>query len=221
MGQLLLHVILLLPTLLAPFSTHLLASITAGQQIRRSLVQFCLILSQKPSNLLDGFTSSLHLVVFVQPVDGAFRADGIVAAEAKISQFLFCVVGAGVLQLVSFFGVRCVRWLRDRCGRIVFWIAWRNRGGRSVVILFPVFSRVFYRLIRFGTNLTVVFGILPASVRIIRCKTPIGFGFSPSLETVVNPLQFLHAGGVEFCFLAAASAVIELNDAESTFEFLG
>jgi hypothetical protein len=55
--------------------------------------------------LLDGFTSSLHFVVFMQAVDGAFRTDGIVAAEAKISQFFFCVVGAGVLQLVSLFGV--------------------------------------------------------------------------------------------------------------------
>ena len=105
MGQLLLHVILLLPTLLAPFSTHLLASITASQQISCSLVQFYLIFSQKPSNLLDGFTSSLHFVVFVQAVDGAFRTDGIVAGEAKISQFFICVVGAGVLQLVSLFGV--------------------------------------------------------------------------------------------------------------------
>jgi flagellar biosynthesis component FlhA len=106
MVELLFNVVLVLSAVITPLSTLLLSTLFYRQKIASFLVKLLLVLLQKASNLFDGFPSCLDLVVFVHSMNSALRADWIVAGEAKISEFFFNVIRAGILKLISaFFGI--------------------------------------------------------------------------------------------------------------------
>lgn len=101
---------MILPAVLAPLSALLLSLVSSAQEVAGLLVQFLLVFLQQAPDLLDGLPGGLHLVVLMHAMDGAFRADGFVARKAKVGEFLFCVIRARVVQVMSsFFGVGAVR----------------------------------------------------------------------------------------------------------------
>jgi hypothetical protein len=97
MGHFLLDVFLIATALLKQGLCQPLSLLSRFQQPLCLPVQLLLVLSQQGTDLFDGLAGGLHLVVFVQPMDGALRADGSAAGEAKVGELLFGVVATGVL----------------------------------------------------------------------------------------------------------------------------
>lgn len=101
---------MVLSAVLTPLSALLLSLISSGQKIASLLIQFLLVFLQQASDLLDGLSCCLHLMVLVHAVDGTLWADRFVARKAKVSEFFFCVIRTWIFQLISsFFGVGAVR----------------------------------------------------------------------------------------------------------------
>lgn len=105
MSQLLFEVFLVFASLLPPLAPLLLCLISIGQQVSCCLVKLGLIISEKPSDLLDSLARGLHFVVFVEAVDGTLWTDGAGTGEAEVGELFLRVIWTGVLQLVSLLGI--------------------------------------------------------------------------------------------------------------------
>ena len=205
--------------LIRPLLRYLLSSVPGSSELPHFLIQLLPILQQKLFDLLDGLSRRLDLVIFVESVDGALRADGSVAAEAEIRELLFLVVWTRVHYLVGCFfgGTAAVARLGDGSRGVVFCLR-----GCLVEIFGQGLSQRF---------INPLFGISFVVRVLIRLKIS-GLGFALIrkagnlaaillLQPVINPPKFSETRLIKLGLLAALAAGINLDVERSTGELWG
>ena len=214
--------LLVFPVFLGPLSPLFALFIPYVHQPPCLLLQFLFIFSQQVPDLFDGFPSGLNLVLLVVPVDGAFRTDRVVAAEAEVSQLFFWVVGTGVLWLecVALFGVRSIGGLGDGWRSVVL----AGRGIQhfiSVSVSLPLSAPMFV-----GSRLDhiTISGLVPT----IPISTPTGptrvapvVDLLAGVQRIVYSLQLHHTRLVQLGLLSAAGTGVHLGDRGGTGELSG